>query len=165
VTPEARVTHRIPGRARLRVPERRGDAAWFEGLERQLGPVSGVLRLTTSPGTGSVLLLHRGPLEPLLRHAEERELFRCVAERPPSSEAPAGWAAALDRLRRSDPHVDRLLGGRPDTAAFGALLLGALGVLQLARGHVLPAGSSLLVDAIQLWATADPRGPGREGSA
>ena len=50
--------HYVPRRTRLKVPQRRGDDAFFADLERRLSALSGVQRLTVAPDNASVVVHH-----------------------------------------------------------------------------------------------------------
>ncbi len=128
----AYAVHHVPGRTRLRIPERRGDPAFFEEAARRLARVPGVHRVDANPLTGSVLVHHAGDLDSLLDEAfgsDAGELMQFVLGSP-----------ALARLVRADigavdGTIRRWSGGELDlgtVAAFG--LIGLAGV-QLMRGQ------------------------------
>jgi hypothetical protein len=151
----ARLVHRIPGRTRIRIDSRRGDAAFFAGLEQALAGRDGVRSVSVTPATGSVLICHEGSLEDLLAEAERAALFVVGEEPPPSRrvvETLVARTESLDRwLRATAPNT---LDVR--TAAF--LGLAGLGVLQALRGQALPAGLTLLHYALEALGSA-PRKP------
>ena len=57
--PIAYVEHQIPGRLRLRIPERRGDVTFFQRVVGALSKVPDVTELDGSPLTGSVRIRYR----------------------------------------------------------------------------------------------------------
>ena len=142
--PKALLCHQVPGRFRVRVPDRRGDDPYFARIEAGLKQNSAALQVTTNPLTGSVLVLHAGDGTDLLDHAERAGLFVCTTERPPS-ETIASW---LDRLDRFDAEVVwARMGKEPQRAATGLFMLA---VLQALRGSVLPSAPTLLGEAMRL---------------
>ncbi len=73
--PLAVVEHSIPGRMRLRVRARRGDAGFFERAAG-LGRVPGVHGVRANAQTGSILIEHAGDEAAVLAAAREQGLFR-----------------------------------------------------------------------------------------
>lgn len=73
--PAAEVAHAMPGRTRLRLPDRRGDAAFFASVASGLSSLPGVFDVETRPLTGSVLIAHLGPLDELGDAARRAGLF------------------------------------------------------------------------------------------
>ena len=120
--PHAYVSHESPGRLRLRIPSLRYDENYFSKVQERLSAHAGVLRVETSPVTGSVLVLHQLGAQELLLASEGLGLFAAGALVP--TERPAPW------------EVKTLVG---------------LGLLQVARGQLLAPASSLLMDAYRLW--------------
>lgn len=149
----ARLVHRLPGRARLRIEGRRGDVAWFDRLRLDLALVEGVRAVEANPRIGSLLLLHDGPLEPLLARLHAAGL---VAADPLARGERPFRERLVERLGRLDRAMLRASEGELD--GRGALLLAFLGLalLQAVRGQV--AGPALTL----LWyASGLLRPPGR----
>ena len=168
--PLAHVAHQLPGRARLSVPARRGDPAFLGALAARLGAAPRVAAAVANARTGSILLTHEGPLEPIL--AQVAGVVRLAAPpapvrfRPrqpkgsdrvgppvlPLTAAAAGFVALaalqLARGRISGSATEHFWGAynalrtlrRPGIAAA----LAGVGAVQLARGQVLSPAISLL---------------------
>ncbi len=151
--PEARLVHAIPGRARLRLPERRGDALFFEEVAKRLEALPGVLQVSANPQTASLLLAHRGELSELLAQAARASLFR-IGEPTggPRAKPPdlAGLGRLLERWLDQEPGLRRARESGLDPRKTVVLFLTGLGLLQIARGQVLPAGATLLSNALNL---------------
>jgi hypothetical protein len=172
MAPRARIEHCLPGRLRVRYDGERGDEAFFERLVGRLGELAPVREVHANPGTGSVLILHDGPLEGLALAAAEDEplhfLFDDIeplvekaalsAVRPGGASVAAGGVAALAlvQLARGQAfgpvseslwHANLARGlGRPGLAAA----LAAVAAYQLAAGRLLGSASSLLIYALLL---------------
>lgn len=156
----ARVVHALPGRTRLRVRARRGDAAWFEHAAKTLESAPDVDAIVATPFTGSLLVHHRSSTEALLDWAAKAGLLLLEAEEGGPDEAEA---RLQERLARIDPRLARLAEGPWDLRNAAMVALTALGTLQVARGQVLPAGATLLNEALKLF-SAMPARPGRSGT-
>ena len=148
----ASVVHQNHGRARLRFKSERGNTPFFDALVLRLEALPDVKRAEARPLTGSVVVHHQGPWSGIAEQVAEAGLFAIIAE--DELENPLG---ALDFSR---PELAKLLSksglfvqneeqamraleslAPPLLAAGGAA---ALAVWQVARGHALPPGLTLL---------------------
>lgn len=154
--PAALPVHRIPGRTRLRVRARRGDQGYFEHVTEELSRCEGVISVRATPRTASVLLEHDAPLEAIGAFAGARGLFELEAA-PAEVQSPQLLARISEELRALDgamrARTDRVWD--VETLAFFGLV--AAGAYQVARGHALPAGITMLGQAAQLLTLASVR--------
>jgi hypothetical protein len=141
--PVAHVVHRLPGRLRLRVAAKRGDAAWFDDAATTLAMMAGVEHVSTSPGRGSLLLRHARPAEDLLKSAAERGLFAV----PAAEAAGEGAGTTTERLRAAASGMS----GRGGLAVV--LALAAL--REVLRGNIMPPAITLLAYAATVLAPWD----------
>jgi hypothetical protein len=153
MTPDAILVHHIDGRMRLRIPGKRDDLAFFERLTDALSKLPDVERVSANPATTSVLIHHRGSSDALLSACEKAGLL--LVRRAPSGGTPLRHL--FDRIEDADQTLLAKSGGRWDlpTLAFYALVGGSL--VQLARGHFMPAGATLAVQALGLVMKQGPR--------
>lgn len=121
--PAAEVAHAMPGRTRLRLPGRRGDAAFFASLASGLSSLPGVFDVETRPLTGSVLIAHFSPLDELGDAARRAGLFELRA-------APVSPTA--------QPTVEI------DPKHVVAVALAALALRQISREKIVPPALTLL---------------------
>jgi hypothetical protein len=141
--PLAQVAHAMPGRARLRVADRRGDAAYFASVSKGLAGIAGVRAVEVAPLTGSVLIQHSGPLARIGVAAQDARLF-VVGEAPQG----AARAAPADAI---------------DPKAVAALALFAAALWQMSKQSVLPPAITLLWYASRLGGVWPPDGDGGNG--
>ncbi|MCC6296963.1 MAG: hypothetical protein IT469_09680 [Pseudomonadales bacterium] len=140
--PAARVEHASPGRLRLRIVGRRGQADYFEAVRSRLAQESSVREVHIDPRTGSVLLLVAASADAaaLLQRAAELGLFSVTAT--PTRSDPDPWAPlrALGRLTE------------PGAAASGPLALALLAgaAVQGWRGRWASPAVTLTWYALQL---------------
>jgi hypothetical protein len=121
--PAAEVAHAMPGRTRLRLPDHRGDAAFFASVTSGLLSLPGVFDVETRPLTGSVLIAHLNPLEELGDAARTAGLFNLRSAPVPPS---------LDPKVEFDPKL------------IFALALAGLAIWQISREKVVPPALTLL---------------------
>lgn len=136
--PRAEVEHRLPGRMRLRIAAKRGDAGFFRHAEERLAATPGVTRVRGNPLTGGILVEYDGSEEALLASARDQRLFSAAL---PPHPAPASRGGAREPRGRS--------GSPLDLAALG---LAGTGLLQIARGRAVGSASENLWNAYGLYA-------------
>jgi GAF domain-containing protein len=157
--PRATVVHAIDGRIRLRIPELRGNARYFEAASDVLRRCPEVEQLSVNSTTGSILVVHRGPTSDILDFAREHRLFE-IAEAAdlglPSERLGAAVDSITDRVDRSVRQATRNSG---DLRVILFLALAAASAIQFVRGHVLPAG---IVLAAYAMAVLPSRGGARQ---
>jgi hypothetical protein len=54
--PLARLAHSLPGRKRVKIDEKRGNAAYFATLEKELAGCHGIVAVEANPLTGTALI-------------------------------------------------------------------------------------------------------------
>ena len=116
--PAAELVHTMPGRARLRFAEKRGDAAFFSTLATTLTAIPGVFSVDVRPLTGSIVIAHGPSIAQIGEKATQAGLFTLVQS---PEEEPAPWPA---------PPVD------PRLAA--TIALGLIALWQLLQGRIFP---------------------------
>lgn len=170
--PMAHIEHSIPGRTRLRLRDKRGDASFFQRAVAALSGWPEIHAVRANAQTGSLLVQHDGNEAAWLQSARDGGLFdavhpdqarrRAVVRRVPASRGPsplsvtaAGLAAAgtLQLLRGN------VVGSASENLwnAYGlyavarrplaSVVLCALGLVQIARGEVLGSATSLFLYA------------------
>lgn len=124
------------GRIRLRIPGCFRDKAFFSSVAEFIHDLPHVLNVSTNPRTTSVLVEYDGVEEDLL------ESFR--------------YSGLFVLMSRNQMRVRDRFGGLPtfsekEKATMKVLALIALSGVQVARGHALGAGTSLLDEAMRYW--------------
>jgi len=174
MVPVAYIEHRLPGRARLRLPSRRGEVPFFEKVVRELSRLPAIRELTATPLTGSITLQHFGPLHPIIAAAADQKLFEARRLEPQtivSHSKPAcgsregsgladGVATGLSGLSLFQAAQGSVLGSAAENLwhAFGAqrflgrldiaAAFAVLGVYQILRGQLFGSASSLFFYAL-----------------
>ncbi|QRM32539.1 hypothetical protein [Microvirga sp. VF16] len=121
MAPIAIVEHQLPGRARLRVSSKRGDAAWFASVIQALSRHLEIDELSADPRTGSILIRHQEPADLLELLATETSLFEIAS-------SPDQVNPILSKDRTTAP--------LPELLDMTALGLFGLSAYQAARGQV-----------------------------
>jgi hypothetical protein len=158
VSAAAYLAHRLPGRARLKFPAHRGNSAFFVALARSLEPCPGIIRTVGKVETGSLLILHEAaiPLESILDFARAERLFVCTAEpvnsAPPPAPGQTLGVIASQGLASVESAMMSASKGRIDLPTFYFLSFLALGVRELALGHVMPPTLTLWWRSVEILA-------------
>ncbi|HJV49932.1 MAG TPA: hypothetical protein VJ652_00620 [Noviherbaspirillum sp.] len=141
------IVHRIAGRVRLRIDEKRGDAAYFSHLAERMARFDDVYRAKANALTGSIALEFSGSLSDLLRRAKVEGLLEVAAPTGGDDHADgngrAAAAAAGSRALAGSPI--NLVSGRDINRDFmtGTMLL-LIGMTQMFRGKWFPPAFSVL---------------------
>jgi hypothetical protein len=125
MTAAAQTLHVMVGRSRIRIPEMRGDAEWFEGVRRGLAAYPGITRVKANPAGASLLVEgHDLAVRRIGSVAESQGWFRLEPEAPP-----------VERGRRLDALVPVLV---------------LLALVQAMRGQIMVPALNLLWYAARL---------------
>lgn len=147
--PDAYITHATQGRVRIKIPDRKGNSAYFSSLKESLAGLSelpGIQRVEANPMTGSILVLHTldlqaTDLEMVAQYSEFNNLFRLRLSPPQQASAPGRPAQALQETNRK---VGALTGSEIDGEILAILGLLGIAIVQLKRGNIMiPAVSAL----------------------
>jgi len=132
VRPKAYRVHSIPGRIRLKIPERRGDPAFFDEITDLLRGLSTGAQVECNPLTGSLLLHHLGEIDDEPMQAALNALAEIV-------ELELSSPPVAHRLRADvidvDQSIQRYTRGALDLSTATALGLLTLAGIQLLRGQ------------------------------
>lgn len=152
----AHVAHASRGRLRLRIPERRGDTAYFARLAADLRRCEGIVGAEGTARSGSLLLRHLPGLGLADIAAQAERLGLSLLSHPPVPSGPTlvqHAGAGIDALDRT---LVAASGGRVDLSSAVLLGLLATAARQAARGQILPPTASLLWYALVLVNQSKP---------
>jgi hypothetical protein len=130
--PEAVLSHTTPGRLRVKVPSRKGDAAYFSVLKEHFAHFEGVKQVEANALTSSVLLIHSADLKALAAFAEEHALFKLRKLGPQASSFSGKFAGAFSDF---DRRVKRLTGSELDVPGVAFVTLLGFGIYEIGRGN------------------------------
>ncbi|HYZ62991.1 MAG TPA: hypothetical protein VE650_11110 [Acetobacteraceae bacterium] len=180
----AQIEHRLPGRIRLRLRARQGDAVFFAQAVQALADAPGVRAIKANAMTGSLLIEHHGDEDAVFAAALAKALFDVEPRpRPPLfGTTPSHVGANLSPLHLAAGGLAgagllQLLRGRALGSASenlwnawtiyaqhrglsAALVLVALGLAQITRGQVLGSAVSLFAYSYHARRMALRRNPG-----
>ena len=133
MAPLARVAHALPGRKRIKIDGKRGDAAYFAMLEKKLAECPGVGRVTTDPRTGTVLVNHTAEDPVLWGYIAEHELFQFGKN---ETSAPAVRPSIVGDIRNVEHKSYPKTGKKSDIRRLIFLGMMGMGVVQVIRGNI-----------------------------
>ncbi|HEV7816209.1 MAG TPA: hypothetical protein VGP06_14055 [Janthinobacterium sp.] len=159
------VSHRMPGRVRFSIPERRGDSAYFSSLSERFSALDAVTRVRANVLAGSIALEFSGALDDVMRGAGAENLFDMEARATHAADylLPAHYVQPVSLVTGRELNPSFMAG-----AAFAAL-----GLLQSFRGQVMVpaatafwyASSTFQQTGMSAGAVRDDGGSGRSESA
>jgi hypothetical protein len=132
VLPEAFVTHQTPHRLRVKIPSKKGDAAFFGGLKELLSGYPGIDQVQVNPVTGSILLLHRVDAATLKQMAIR---FGFVQPQSPTTRTATLHQRVIASFRHFDDQVKASTKGELDIPSVAFLGLIGAGMYQLSIGN------------------------------
>lgn len=138
--PDAHVCHQTRGRVRFKVPDRRGDAAFFQAVAERLGNCEGVLRVEPNPLTGSVLIAHETAPGTIVAFAQAHQLFR-IDDNPRVTPV---HTLAAERVKVLDTSLRSASSGKVDLTSVLFVSLFGLGLYQVAQGEIMVPAITLL---------------------
>ena len=161
----ASIASDTPSRLRLKVPARKGDAAYFEALKGLYSGIDGVKGVEVNAITASVLFTHSIRSEHIIKLGEDSGLFKATA---PSSGGGVGRfftqgqvqqggnVSVASRISRGfsffDSRIRGLTGGELDIPTIASLALAAFAVYQIRRGRfAAPAWYTLIWYALNIF--------------
>lgn len=152
--PKAYIKHQMAGRIRLKIPEKRGDEAYFEYLAESFAGCEAVSQLQLNPQTASLLIQHGAvPFLEVADFASSNSLFTVTGES--ETELPATEQMSIASLSNVlAAHLDHKLAdlsaGRVDVRSVLFLGFMGLAVREASKGHVMAPASTFLWRALQL---------------
>jgi hypothetical protein len=153
--PSAYIKHQLPGRVRLKIPQKRGDFRYFDRIAELFTGYKGITQLQLNPPAASILICHATKIDFLniAEFAQTNGLFTIIEQ--PEEETfsiphlPIAKLASTG-LSRLDESLMDFSQGRLDGRTLLIMALIGLAGRQMSRGHVLGAASSLLWYAFRL---------------
>jgi hypothetical protein len=142
VTPLASISHSIPGRARLRIGEKRGVSEYFSLVKETLIRCPGVQSVETNPLTATVLIFYSGPVDVVLAFAAESGLFRVQSS--PKSASRSILQGAIQGLQQCDRQIRATTDSRLDLSGMLFIALGGAALYQAVQGEILAPAVTLL---------------------
>ena len=154
--PDAYISHATTGRFRIRVPSKKGDAAFFQSLKELGGNFPNIHEVSVNPVSGSILIKHS--LDPAIMQELARTYFPEQAKQidSPSSNI---HRQVTETYTQVDNKIKKFTGGEMDlgTASFGALLI--MGIYQISRGNLMaPAWYTAFWYALNIFLKSKPKG-------
>jgi hypothetical protein len=152
---DAYISHAASGRFRIRIPSKKGDAAFFQSLKDQGGQFPNIHEVTVNPVTGSILIKHS--LDPTVMEQLARTYFPKQAKQidSPSSNI---HRQVTETYHQVDNKIKKFTGGEMDVGAlsFGTLLI--LGIYQISRGNFMaPAWYTAFWYALNIFLKSKPK--------
>jgi hypothetical protein len=153
--PDAYISHATSGRFRIKVPSKKGDAAFFQSLKELGGNFPNIHEVSVNPLSGSILIKHS--LDPAIMQELARTYFPNQAKQidSPSSNI---HRQVTETYTQVDNKIKKFTGGEMDlgTVSFAALLI--MGIYQISRGNFMaPAWYTAFWYALNIFLKSKPK--------
>ena len=146
----ATIAHQLPGRTRIRIPEGRGDRAYFSQLRRQMVECPGISTVRGNFRTATILLEHSSPLSQVADFARRAGLFEL--------EIDAGQQAVEDVIEWIESLLDGSLPDLRQQRQIAAIVLMTMAIIQFRRGEVFGPATGYLWSIFDLLYFRRPSG-------
>ena len=152
---DAFISHTTAGRFRIRIPSKKGDAAFFQSLKDLASQFPNIHEVAANPVTGSILIKHSlgsAGMEELARTNFPRQVKQMGT---PSSNI---HRQVTETYRQVENKIKKYTGGEMDvgTMSFGVLLI--LGIYQITRGNFMaPAWYTAFWYALNIFLKSKPK--------
>lgn len=144
------IVHRIPGRVRLRLQDKRGDPDYFATLSDDITGMPGIDAVKVNPMTGSVVIQYSGTTDDMLAQLEEHHLsianrheIEKMREKNQQNTSSPNHGYTQPFLLVSDRDINPMF-------MLGAVMA-AFGIVQTFRGKILVPSLSLLWYAMEAF--------------
>jgi hypothetical protein len=131
--PEARVSHRTPGRLRIKIASRKGDLDFFAKLQKSFQRKLKFQEIHTNAVTGSVLIQDPDiDIGVISEHADEYNFFSLqdtAAEKVPLARS------LMMPVQEMDRKIKRFTADEVDVFGVTFILLCLFGIYELLRGN------------------------------
>jgi hypothetical protein len=153
MTTTAIIVHQMEGRMRLRVPDMRGDAKFFQQASESLEALEDIFSVSTRSFTGSILIEHDDlDIDELRTWANEKDLFEIADAATPKHEGYSIAQMAQHEMSRVDDTLKQGSEGRFDLLSVLMMISVGLLINEFLNGR-LAAGSFALI-----WYALDAAG-------
>lgn len=132
--PDAFLSHRISGRARLKIPSKKGDFDYFKSLKEQISKCGGIETMEVNPVSGSILIIHTLNIEKIAEYARDRNIFNLKNNRPVSANLRFTVSKTFKDINGK---IKGITGGDMDIADIAFLTFLGLGIYQVSRGNFI----------------------------
>jgi hypothetical protein len=152
--PDAFCSHKSSRRTRLKIPSKKGNAAYFMALKDELSKCSCIEKIEANPLTGSALFIHSGDFKVVAEKAEANNIFRLKKFEANSTDLQRTILATFNGINN---HIKSTTGGGLDMSTLAFLFLAGAGIYQIVRGNVAaPAWYTAFWYALNIFLKARP---------
>ena len=148
MTETAHIVHRIPGRVRLRIRNKRQDAVYFGELSRQIQSLDCIEDVRVNSNTGSIILRHPDRSYAEVESALQQLKLFDIAEGP-EPETPA-LKPLISGISRIDQIIKEESSGIANLRTLVIVAAVLLAIRQFRRGNLLGPALPLLWNALEL---------------
>jgi Heavy metal associated domain 2 len=128
--PHAYISHRGPGRLRVKIPSRKGDTAYFSELKKLLADCKGTKEYEINPVTGSVLFVREVDIKAVMEFAEGNHLFKFGGR-----DSPSFSSEITENFKNLNKQLKGITGGGMDIPGLAFLTLLGFGIYQISKGN------------------------------
>lgn len=152
--PVALYSYKSSGRTRVKIPSKKGDAAYFMALRDELSKCSCIEKIEVNPLTGSALFIYKGDFKVVLENAKAANIFNVKEIDANSTDLYQTVSATFKDINN---RMKSVTGGNLDIGALAFLSLLGVGIYQISRGSfTAPAWYTAFWYALNIFLKSRP---------
>jgi hypothetical protein len=162
MTPDAEIAHSSRTRLRIRIPSRKGDAAYFMTIAERFSGCEGIEDIEVNPRTASLLFIHETDAARITEYAASHGIFH-VAATSLTREHPSLYDGVTASFNTVDGKIKEFTKNELDLNSMAFLALVGAGVYKIAKGDfAAPAWYTAFWYGLNIFLKGKPGGKGAE---
>jgi hypothetical protein len=140
---------------RIKIPQKKGDSAYFLSLNTAMSQLGGIKRLESNPITGSVLFIHNINADAIIEFARANSIFHFHLNSLNQNTNLHG--NIMEAFKGINNQVRGLTGGEIDLWSLSFILLVAVGLYEICMGNfAAPAWYTAFWYALNIFLKSGP---------
>jgi hypothetical protein len=154
--PEAHISHSISHRLRIKIPSKKGSAAFFSSVKDHFSGLEGIEKVEINTVTGSILLIHNLKPQTITEYAASHDLFR-IEEPEKRQEQTVISRKISETFMDLNKTVTASTKGFANIPDLAVLVLIGLSAYQISQGNFMaPAWYTAIWYALNIFLKSQP---------
>ena len=158
MTPDAKVVHSITHKLRIRIPSKKGDAAYFMTIAEHFSSCEGIENIVVNPRTASLLFIHKTDATRITEYAALNGIFN-AAVTSSIREHPSLYDGVTESFNTVDKKIKKFTNNELDLSSMTFIALVGAGIYKIAKGDITaPAWYTVFWYGLNMFMKSKPGG-------